>query len=81
MYIQSLKLGAKCIERNVYQLISFVFVANLDFYSFVIIVDTWDGPKGEPMIYHGHTLVSHISFTDTLVAIRDYAFIKSEYYF
>jgi hypothetical protein len=42
-------------------------------------VDCWDGPDGEPIIYHGHTLTSKIKFHDVIVAIRDYGFMTSPY--
>ena len=29
-------------------------------------LDLWDGPKGEPIIYHGYTLTSKILFSDML---------------
>ncbi|XP_046546164.1 LOW QUALITY PROTEIN: inactive phospholipase C-like protein 2 [Haliotis rubra] len=44
-----------------------------------IELDCWDGPNDEPVIYHGHTLTSKISFKAVIEAIRDYAFVKSEY--
>eukprot|EP01111_Echinosteliopsis_oligospora_P019293 TRINITY_DN926_c0_g2_i1.p1 TRINITY_DN926_c0_g2~~TRINITY_DN926_c0_g2_i1.p1 ORF type:complete len:797 (-),score=180.16 TRINITY_DN926_c0_g2_i1:22-2412(-) len=44
-----------------------------------IEIDTWDGPHGEPIIYHGHTLVTKIHFIDVIKVIGDYAFIKSPY--
>ena len=42
-------------------------------------VDCWDGANGEPVIFHGHTLTSKISFLSVCQAIRDYAFVASEY--
>ena len=42
-------------------------------------VDTWDGPDGQPIIYHGHTLTSKIRCLDVVKAIRDHAFVTSEY--
>jgi hypothetical protein len=43
-------------------------------------VDCWDGPKGEPVVYHGFTLTTKILFSDILSdAIRPYAFAKSDY--
>uniref|UniRef100_A0AAY5EGM8 Phosphoinositide phospholipase C n=1 Tax=Electrophorus electricus TaxID=8005 RepID=A0AAY5EGM8_ELEEL len=42
-------------------------------------LDCWDGPNGEPLIYHGHTLTSKVLFKDVIKAIRDYAFRTSEY--
>jgi hypothetical protein len=43
-------------------------------------VDCWDGPDGDPLIYHGYTLTTQILFRDVLVdAIKPYAFYASEY--
>ncbi|PSN53110.1 1-phosphatidylinositol 4, partial [Blattella germanica] len=43
-------------------------------------VDCWDGPDGDPIIYHGYTLTSKILFRDVLMdAIKPYAFHVSEY--
>ncbi|XP_040609253.1 1-phosphatidylinositol 4,5-bisphosphate phosphodiesterase delta-4 isoform X3 [Mesocricetus auratus] len=37
-------------------------------------VDVWDGPGGEPIVYHGHTLTSRILFKDVMATIAQYAF-------
>ncbi|KAG8236623.1 hypothetical protein J437_LFUL016455 [Ladona fulva] len=43
-------------------------------------LDCWDGPKDEPIVYHGYTLTSKILFRDILHdAIDKYAFKASEY--
>lgn len=42
-------------------------------------LDCWDGPNGEPVIYHGYTLTSKVLFKDVIKAIKDYAFKTSEY--
>ncbi|XP_047424300.1 1-phosphatidylinositol 4,5-bisphosphate phosphodiesterase delta-1a isoform X2 [Mugil cephalus] len=42
-------------------------------------LDCWDGPNGEPVIYHGYTLTSKVLFRDVIKAIKDYAFKKSDY--
>ncbi|KAJ8276985.1 hypothetical protein GJAV_G00070120 [Gymnothorax javanicus] len=42
-------------------------------------LDCWDGPNGEPIIYHGYTLTSTILFKDVIKAIKEYAFKTSEY--
>ncbi|XP_053309606.1 1-phosphatidylinositol 4,5-bisphosphate phosphodiesterase delta-3 [Spea bombifrons] len=42
-------------------------------------LDCWEGPTGEPVIYHGHTLTSKILFKDVIATIRDYAFKYSPY--
>ncbi|KAF9539096.1 Phospholipase C [Mortierella hygrophila] len=42
-------------------------------------LDCWDGPDGQPVIYHGHTLTSKILFRDVIEAISTYAFVNSPY--
>ncbi|XP_062845640.1 1-phosphatidylinositol 4,5-bisphosphate phosphodiesterase delta-4 [Trichomycterus rosablanca] len=42
-------------------------------------VDCWDGPNGEPIVYHGHTFTSKIQFKDVVTVLGNYAFIASEY--
>ncbi|KAM4718516.1 1-phosphatidylinositol 4,5-bisphosphate phosphodiesterase delta-1a isoform 2-T2 [Anableps anableps] len=42
-------------------------------------LDCWDGPNGEPLIYHGYTLTSKILFKDVITTIKDFAFKTSEY--
>ncbi|XP_074244874.1 1-phosphatidylinositol 4,5-bisphosphate phosphodiesterase delta-3 isoform X1 [Saimiri boliviensis] len=42
-------------------------------------LDCWEGPGGEPIIYHGHTLTSKILFRDVIQAVRDHAFTLSPY--
>lgn len=37
-------------------------------------VDVWDGPGGEPIVYHGHTLTSRILFKDVVSTLAQYAF-------
>nr|XP_022335650.1 1-phosphatidylinositol 4,5-bisphosphate phosphodiesterase gamma-1-like isoform X2 [Crassostrea virginica] len=44
-----------------------------------IELDCWDGPDGYPSIYHGHTLTSKIKFLDVLRAIKDHAWVASDY--
>ena len=42
-------------------------------------LDCWDGDDGQPIIYHGHTLTTKISFRDVVATIADAAFIASPY--
>ncbi|XP_038862618.1 1-phosphatidylinositol 4,5-bisphosphate phosphodiesterase delta-4-like [Salvelinus namaycush] len=42
-------------------------------------VDCWDGPNGEPVVYHGHTLTSKILFRDVITTLAEYAFKVSEF--
>jgi phosphatidylinositol phospholipase C beta len=44
-----------------------------------IELDIWDGVNGEPIITHGHTLCTQISFRKVLEAIRETAFVTSVY--
>ena len=43
-----------------------------------IEIDCWDGTDG-PIVYHGHTLTSKISFDNVIKTVKQYAFIKSPY--
>ncbi|XP_036397583.1 1-phosphatidylinositol 4,5-bisphosphate phosphodiesterase delta-3-A-like isoform X2 [Megalops cyprinoides] len=42
-------------------------------------LDCWDGDKGEPVIYHGHTLTSKVLFKEVIETIAEYAFKASPY--
>ena len=42
-------------------------------------LDCWNGDDGLPIIYHGHTLTTKISFREVVVAIRKSAFVASPY--
>ncbi|TSK92912.1 1-phosphatidylinositol 4,5-bisphosphate phosphodiesterase delta-4 [Bagarius yarrelli] len=42
-------------------------------------VDCWDGPNGEPIVYHGRTFTSKILFKDVISTVAKYAFEASEY--
>lgn len=42
-------------------------------------LDCWDGPDGEPIVYHGHTLTSKILFRDVIATLKEYAFKASEF--
>ncbi|KAL5466720.1 hypothetical protein EMCRGX_G030868 [Ephydatia muelleri] len=44
-----------------------------------IELDCWEGPDGNPIIYHGRTLTSKIRFIDVIKTIKDHAFVTSEY--
>ncbi|MFT7813995.1 1-phosphatidylinositol 4,5-bisphosphate phosphodiesterase gamma-2 isoform X1 [Arapaima gigas] len=44
-----------------------------------IELDCWDGPNGDPIIYHGKTMTTKIKFVDVVKAINDHAFVASEY--
>ena len=42
-------------------------------------LDCWNGDDGLPIIYHGHTLTTKISFREVVVAIRKSAFVASPF--
>ncbi|XP_013877977.1 1-phosphatidylinositol 4,5-bisphosphate phosphodiesterase delta-3-A [Austrofundulus limnaeus] len=42
-------------------------------------LDCWDGDKGEPVIYHGHTLTSKVPFKEVIETISQYGFKTSPY--
>ncbi|XP_078713149.1 1-phosphatidylinositol 4,5-bisphosphate phosphodiesterase delta-4-like isoform X1 [Lampetra fluviatilis] len=42
-------------------------------------LDCWDGPNGEPIVYHGYTFTSKILFRDVIEVINQYAFQTSEF--
>ncbi|XP_028665993.1 1-phosphatidylinositol 4,5-bisphosphate phosphodiesterase gamma-2-like [Erpetoichthys calabaricus] len=44
-----------------------------------IELDCWDGPAGEPIIYHGWTRTTKIKFYDVVKAINEHAFAASEF--
>ncbi|XP_062860437.1 1-phosphatidylinositol 4,5-bisphosphate phosphodiesterase eta-1 [Trichomycterus rosablanca] len=44
-----------------------------------IEVDCWDGPDGEPMVQHGYTLTSKITFKSVIETINKYAFINNQF--
>ncbi|XP_074864699.1 1-phosphatidylinositol 4,5-bisphosphate phosphodiesterase gamma-2 [Carettochelys insculpta] len=44
-----------------------------------IELDCWDGPDGKPIIYHGWTRTTKIKFDDVVQAIKDHAFVASEF--
>jgi phosphatidylinositol phospholipase C delta len=42
-------------------------------------VDCWNGGDGQPVVMHGRTLTSQVSFVDVMSTISKYAFVKSPY--
>jgi phosphatidylinositol phospholipase C, delta len=42
-------------------------------------VDCWDGSDGQPVVNHGRTLTTSISFRDVITTINKYAFYKSKF--
>lgn len=42
-------------------------------------LDCWDGPNGFPIIYHGYTMTTKITFESVIKTIKEYAFKYSKY--
>jgi phosphatidylinositol phospholipase C delta len=42
-------------------------------------VDCWNGSDGQPVVMHGRTLTSQVSFADVMATISKYAFVKSPF--
>lgn len=42
-------------------------------------IDCWDGPNDKPIVLHGRTMTSSISFADCISVIAKYAFVQSPY--
>lgn len=72
-YTRSLQLGCRCVERaRAYAVLNVLS-------NFQSAVDSWDGPGNEPIITHGHTMTSKISFASVIHVIKKYAFHSSPY--
>ncbi|KAM5369039.1 hypothetical protein ACJZ2D_009242 [Fusarium nematophilum] len=44
-----------------------------------IEVDCWDGRDGQPIVKHGYSLTTRISFRDVMETIKQYAFVCSDF--
>lgn len=42
-------------------------------------IDCWDGPNNEPVVMHGRSFTTQISFREVVNTINKYAFVKSQY--
>lgn len=42
-------------------------------------IDCWDGPNGKPIVSHGRTMTTSVSFADCISVIAKYAFVQSPY--
>lgn len=86
-YISALKNGCRCIERkwneNIFSVFTFLpikYLSHYDIDKHFALVDIWDGPEGDPIIYHGNTLTGTLPVKDVLNdAIKPYAFKTSSY--
>lgn len=76
-YARALRMGCRCIESKFYYQVFWLTLPNL--FYFLSTVDCWDGPDGQPVIYHGRTLTSKIRFLDVLKSISEHAFATSPY--
>ncbi|KAH0619519.1 hypothetical protein JD844_000203 [Phrynosoma platyrhinos] len=57
----------------------FLYVDEVRYCFLLKKVDCWDGPDGKPIIYHGWTRTTKIKFDDVVQAIKEHAFVTSEY--
>lgn len=63
--------------KNVILMLVFMWLCEQNVSLRCFTVDCWDGPDGEPIIYHGYTLTSKIKFVDVIHVIKAYAFEMS----
>jgi hypothetical protein len=42
-------------------------------------VDCWNGEDDEPVVTHGHTMMSKIKLRDVLQTLKEFAFIATPY--
>lgn len=75
-YARCLRSGCRCIERSHNNIRGDDAFLTL---SLSPLVDTWDGPEMNPIIFHGRTLTTKIKFRDVLKTIKEHAFISSVY--
>ena len=85
MYVQALKANCRYIcsfSKTMHHFVELNTCVHCNFIKLTrrcVEIDIWDGPDGEPIVYHGHTLTSKILFINVIRALRDYAFYSSPY--
>ena len=79
-YIDDLVKGCRCVFFYRYILReSCSQFDSLPRFTRCVELDIWDGPEGDPIVWHGGTLTSKIQFYDVITAINEYAFVASPY--
>ncbi|KAF4472613.1 1-phosphatidylinositol-45-bisphosphate phosphodiesterase 1 [Fusarium albosuccineum] len=68
-------LGRQVITRSTLQ----GYISALTRGCRCIEVDCWDGRDGQPIVKHGYSLTSSISFQDVTNTIKQYAFVQSDF--
>ena len=80
-YVRALRQGCRCVECE-YTKLSLFYSGSFLHLSFIILshfpVDCWEATE-YPIIFHGKTLTSKIKFTDVVNAIKEHAFVASEF--
>ena len=68
------------IDNDGSYLHNLLFFSNIIKVNFMFQLDCWDGPEGEPVIFHGWTLTSKLKFKDVIEeGIKPFAFTASNY--
>jgi hypothetical protein len=88
-YKAALLRGCRCVECTFSflccSLFFFIQIDNMNYLvnrlilSVVYSVDCWDNEENinEPIIYHGHTLVTKVPFREVLQTIKEFGFVAS----
>ena len=76
MYLHFIFVVIKLVYTNYIYIYNWIYQLPNN-YIFVL-VDCWDGPDNQPVIYHGKTITSKIKFLDVIKAIKENAFVASK---